>query len=523
MRPFSPQSDRGATAVTVAITMVVIMGMAAVAIDAGGGFVERRLDQNTADTGVLSAGVELIVSGDVQTAIDSVKAIVDNNLDRTVTNADWAACADSSALAIPSNTIPGVVGGSNYISFGDNDDGVAFAKIRVRVPNQTSPSFFARVLGFGDLITSAAAEAQLDGFDESGAFPAAVFDGAGGGDTFCIKTGTGSANAESCGAPTTGDFGNFQPYFYTEINPGNPSTLCTSGNQPAPLARSVADGIDHFLGTSPGIPGARRNGGDCPGFAGPAYPNRVDSGSGYSNTDITRGMILGGNYDGNYTGRLTRTLWGAPYGTARVFGEWIDNRPLWSYIDTSTITMASHPACWTASTGPDAHDDYTDPVKELAFTTAHAAMRRCLQGANAMPPEPNPPDSLFEADLYTTKRLTIVPKYHQTAPIGNNSCCYDIKEFVPVFLDGIWTKIGPQWTCNNGIVNDPAAGICKHEPGRTGTLTVGAVGQRRIDSASAIVLTCEVLPGVDEPEEKCKKVETGSGTATVFLNLFLTR
>lgn len=517
--------EGGATAITIAMSMVVILGMAAIAVDAGAGFVERRLDQNTVDTAVLSAGVELIVSGDVQAAVDTAKDFVDTNLDRTVSQTEWDACVDDRALEFPSDIIPGVVDGSDCISFGPNSDGVAFGKIRVRVPEQTTPPFFSRVIGFSGLITDAAAEAELDGFGESGAFPSAVFSGAATGDSFCIKTGTGAANSQSCGAPSSGDFGNFQPYFYTEIAPGNPKTQCTSGNQPAPLARAIADGLDHFLGTTPSEPGDRRNGDDCPQFPGPLFPNRVDSGSGYSNNDITDGLIVGGNYDGAYDGRLTRTTWGAPHGTATMFGETLDNRPLWSYIDPNTITMATHPACYEAwDEGPDSHNDYNDAVAESEFVAAQENMRDCLLGTNATPPQPNdPPASLFVDELYQTLRLTIVPKYHQDTPLGNNACCYDIESFVPVFLDGVWTSNGPQWTCAGGMVNDSAEGFCKHEPGRTGEITIDAAGQRKVDSASAIVLSCEVLPGVDDPAEKCKKVETGAGTVSVFLNLYLTR
>ena len=68
------RSDSGVSALTVALAMLVIMGFAAVAIDWGMGVAERRLDQNTVDTAVMSAGVELIVSGDLQEAVDSVKA-----------------------------------------------------------------------------------------------------------------------------------------------------------------------------------------------------------------------------------------------------------------------------------------------------------------------------------------------------------------------------------------------------------------------------------------------------------------
>ena len=255
-------------------------------------------------------------------------------------------------------------------------------------------------------------------------------------------------------------------------------------------------------------------------FPGPAFPNRVDSGGGSSSADITNGLVAGGNYDGAYIGRLNNNPWGGTYDTATVFGFVLDNRPLWKYIDTSvlsgTISTGPHQVCWRAESGPIFTDDYLDPVKEAAYVDAQLDLLGCLGQSNV-------PDSLFLADLYDSKRLTVVPEFHQTAPLLSNSCCYDIKSFIPVFIDAIWTSNGPQWTCNGGIVNDTVDGFCKHEPGRAGSISIAAFGQRRIDSANAIVLSCDILPGVLSPEEKCKEIETAGGTAEVFLDLFLTR
>lgn len=507
-------SDRGASAILIAGSMFMLLGFAAIAIDFSAGVNERRLDQSSVDTSALSAGVEFIVTGSVQNAVNTVKTFANNNLNRTVSNAQWTACTDSGALAFPSNTIPGVINGSNCISFGPNDSGVAFSKIRVRLPNQTSPPFFSKILGSTGIVTSAFAEVQLDTLFAAGAFPAAVFANAGTGDSFCIKTGTGAASSQSCGDPSTGDFGNFQPYFYTELAPGNPSTLCTSGNQVAPLSRSLADGLDHFLGISLTPIGTKRNGANCPGFPGPLFPDRVDSGSGNSPTDLTDGLIKGGNYDGAYTGRFTRKIWSSPdYGTATIFGQAIDNRPLWSYIDTDVLSEDTPPACSNAANGPKQN---TGPTDEKAYTDAQTAMKDCLADEGV-------PDSLFVEDLYLSPRLTIVPRYWEAGSLGNNACCYNIKAFVPAFLDGIWTGNGPQWTCDGGIINDAANGFCKHEPGRAGTIHINANGSQKLSSTSAIVLNCDLLPGVDPPEEKCKKISTGAGTAEVYLNLYLTK
>ena len=368
------------------------------------------------------------------------------------------------------------------------------------------------------LTTSAAAEVQLEDLLASGAFPAAVFSGAGAGDFFCIKTGTGSTSQQSCGDPSTGDFGNFQPYFYTEISAGNPSTLCTPGNAPDPLSRTMADGIDHFLGISPTPTGSRKNGDNCPQFPGPLFPDRVDSGGGNSTQDLTDGLIKGGDYDGTFTGRLTRRIWGG-YGTATIFGNNIDNRPLWSYIDTGVLDAAGGPGagydvCYDAAAGPINHTNSADLVAETAFTDAQADLVACLNDSDT-------PDSIFHVDLYESPRLTIVPRYWEAAPLQSNTCCYTIKAFVPVFIDGIWTAEGNQWTCDGGMIRDAANGFCKHEPGRSGTLTINS--NQRLTSSGAYVLNCELLPGVEAPEEKCKKIGTGPDPDEVFLNLYLVK
>jgi len=500
-------SDQGATAIIVAFVMVLLLGMAAIAIDLGMGFNERRIDQTTADNSALAAGVELIVSGDLQESVNAVLAYTNDNLDRVVTTADWEDCEDPDALEITASSPD-----TDCISFGTSSAGVAFNRIRVKIPGQTTEAAFSRILGADGITTSAAAEVQLENSLVSGAFPAAVFNGAGAGQEFCIKTDIGASAPPqaSCGAPSTGDFGNFVPYFYSEVSSSNPTSLCTSGNQPQPLARVMADGIDHQLGVTASAPGDRRNGDDCPGDPGPAFPNRVDSGSGYSNNDITNGLIKGGSYDGSYSGRLTRKDWGAAYGTATVFGHSVDNRPLWKYIDTSIASL--HPTCVDAANGPNTTNG--DPAQNAAYEQAHQDTLACLSVA---------PDNLFVSDLYDTPRLTIVPEYHQSAPLGHNACCYDIKDFVPVFINGVWTDNGPQWTCDDGMINESADDYCKHEPGRTGEIHISASGQQAVASASAIVLSCEVLPGVEQPDQKCRKVDVGGSVVDIFLNLYLVK
>ena len=51
----SPTAEQGAVAITVAICMVVLMGFAALAMDGGLGFDDRRGTQNAADNAALAA------------------------------------------------------------------------------------------------------------------------------------------------------------------------------------------------------------------------------------------------------------------------------------------------------------------------------------------------------------------------------------------------------------------------------------------------------------------------------------
>lgn len=502
-----PHGERGATAVLITASLLVLFAFAAVAIDVGAAKSERRLDQNTVDAAALAAGVELIVGGNEQDAVDTVKSYVNTNLGRPVSDADWTACSDPGALSSPSDTLPSVTNGSNCISFGPNSDGVAFASLRVKLPSQATDTTFGQILSTAFLSTSADATVSIDGTTTFGSFPASVFSPAAAGDSLCVKDGTGTAGSETCENNTTGDFGNFQPYFYSDVNPSqNPNTTCTSGNSPAALAYTMAEGIDHFLDSGPPA-GTATNGANCPGSPGPLNPDRVDSGSGYSNSDITDGIVAGGTFDNvPFTGRLTKSIW-PTYGAASIFGNAIDNRPLWSYIDTSNAALPA--SCVAAAGGPD----FADPFPYTAYTTAEANMLACLT-AN--------PANLFTAELYDSARLTTVPKFHQNAPLGNNSCCYTIQDFVPIFLNSIWTDNGPQWTCSGTMINDPANDFCRHDPGRTGSISIAAAGQQRINSMSGLVLSCEMLAGPEPGAEKCKKIGPPGNQTTKFQNIFLT-
>ncbi len=512
------------------------MGMAAIAIDLGAAFNERRQDQSSADSAALAAGVEILIGSGEQQAVAAAKNFVNQNLGRTLSAAQWSQCTDPDFVGLTGNeTANGLNSVQPCISFGQSSGGQAFSLIRVRVPIQETATTFGRVLGVFALKTSAAAEVELVPVLQSGSFPASVFNGTPAGATVCIKTGTGSANHTSCGSPSTGNFGNFNPYFYTEIHPSNPNSMCNAGSSVDALGFIMSNGLDHSLGIAPGAGlGTRVNGASCPQSPGPINPDRVRSGSGYSNNDVTQGLISGGTWDSTpYLGRLTKpTPWSGAYGSATIFNRAVDNRPLWTFIDSGQATLVDiavnsgtpapvppFTACSDAADGPSFITALAD---EPDFEDAEAALIQCLTAFAGLA---NPPaDGLFDEALYDSPRLTIVPEYHQLGPIGNNSCCYDVKDFRPVYLNSVWSAHGPQWTCDDGAMSTVSGDYCRHDPGRSGNITINAAGQQRVDSANAFVLNCNMLAGLDAPVDRCKKIETTSGnTVTNFVNLFLTK
>ena len=53
--------ERGASALLVALSMLMLLGFAALAVDIGAGFNERRQDQNAADAAVLGGALEVLL------------------------------------------------------------------------------------------------------------------------------------------------------------------------------------------------------------------------------------------------------------------------------------------------------------------------------------------------------------------------------------------------------------------------------------------------------------------------------
>ncbi len=529
--------EKGVSGILIGASLFLMMGVAAIALDISAGFNERRQDQTSADAGALAAGVALMSGGGDVQAVAAAKQLVTTNLSSTVSAADWLACTDSDALGSYSSaqaTALGLPQNQPCISFGSSGNGLAFDRIRVKVPTRDTSVVFGRVLGAINIQTSAAAEVTLEPVGQSGSFPASVYNSAAAGNTFCIKTGTNGNAQNSCGGSTQGNFGSFRPYIYVEVGPSNPNSVCDTGESSHPMSYVMANGIDHLFGIATGEgSGVRTNGADCPvasgGSVGPLFPDRVRETGGYQAADVTRGLVTSGTYDGvPYIGRLQHarvaSAWADIYGSATVFGIRIDNRPLWTFIDATQAGLADAAIpgnatdCTDAAALPANPTPVANPYAPAtdAVDAAYALLFKCLTDFASF--NVALADGLFVEEIYRSSRLTVVPEYWQFGPSGN---FYDIKDFRPAYINSIWTEKKPQWQCTGTFVM-VSGSYCRHEPGRTGEITVQ--GNATVDSANAILLNCEMLPSLDDPRERCKRISTpGGNTITAYLNIFLTK
>ncbi len=101
--------------------------------------------------------------------------------------------------------------------------------------------------------------------------------------------------------------------------------------------------------------------------------------------------------------------------------------------------------------------------------------------------------SIFTVDILDTHRLAHSPLYHETALAGNNADPYHIKGIVPIFIQSVYAKSEHvTFTCNG--FDTSKSGMCIHHPGLVGDMGVGPKGLQKIDSASALVLSCSLAP-----------------------------
>jgi len=288
--------DRGASAVFIAFTMVLIMGIAAVAIDATGlGFNERRQDQTAADTAVMSGALGFILGEDDVTKVSTALEVARANLDTTYTDAEWQASWE----ACVDPDIGGVdVGTGTPVAFSPMPNpfplpGTATLQcvsksssyMRVVIPDQVIDTTFGKVLGFDTLTTHAEAVARIETItEEDGLLPFGIPGGTGDGET-CLSSNPSGIAEPPCQGPNGGGFGAINSELFGDFF-GSPS--CANPTGMTELEQNVALGIDHFVDVWSSADGAAEG-----VVEGDAHPGDGTIGA-YQNVSYDQCSISGG-------------------------------------------------------------------------------------------------------------------------------------------------------------------------------------------------------------------------------------
>lgn len=516
MKTSITQSDRGASAILLAISLLLLMGMAAIGIDYGLGANERRHDQTGADTAVMAGAVELVTGGSVQEIVDEIVNFVNINV-RPVSSAEWEACTDDPAdqlTLVVKDHFPSVTPATPCISFD------FLERIRVNLPDQIVETTFGKVIGVDTLAINAEAEALGIVFPGGGAGPPFVaLNGSSGGDLICLRTsssgpvipplmsGNGPGTPASLGTepdpcddtvydPASQFFGVLDPLVY--FNNATGELTCKSNLTEYLISKGIDHNLtsfepDYVVGTSnPLGPDVTQD--DCSPEAVSGV-NTMPLKTGLSAGELRCGMLTSqggtcatsvspGAAGGN---NVPARLHVGPYvqSTYTFLGESMDNEAIWEFLpnyagltwpaECESIYDNQNNAAW----------DYFDKKEE---------MLDCLTAWDS-----SVHDVLFTADLITTPRFAWIPLLAEanlstdpgTCPLGGGSNCVHFNSFQPVYLQTLYTLItggGGAGAC------DPGGGGQRWGRHDGGQQEDCGKSNQNLDRLTSIVLDCAMLP-----------------------------
>lgn len=446
----SPVDERGVTAVLVAATAVLLLAFAAIAIDLGAGFTERRLDQTASDVGVMAGAVELIESPSYDGQQIAAAAIQEASINLTAppANAEWESCVDAERATLNAsgdfNLQPLPAPWNSAITL----DCVSYDPtgfLRLKVPDQTTDAQFAQVIGVSDLTTSAAAIANIGPRAAGGTLPFGLLSTAGDGSLQCLRDNSGGNAAPPCDGGNTGSYGNINsPVF-------RPPSQC-GGNKNALLAKNTAAGIDHNLFRDDDFnPVTQTSSDEVLDNCYNAGVDTLDTGTGLGQ-GLEDGLFSGGGFlPATYTPRLKNS----PQLPASIFGEsGIDNRPLWDYFtfDPAGVAPAGFPATcggfdggqadWDAAYWISVGNPEPAPVNEPNRSYQHLAQCLSDYAALATPPQLFGDEDGPRPYLGDTPRFAYAPKFHEAGWPPGASQPRHIDAFKAVFVQTLWFGTG---------------------------------------------------------------------------------
>lgn len=457
LRRLLGDDERGATAILMAFVLILLLGIAAIAIDLGFGFNERRQSQTAADMAVMAGATEVVLGGDQQAVVAQVLAFARANVNTTYADAEWQAlwknCSDPDRLGFD-------VGTGIPVDFQPLPEPTAWGTgdlecisevasyLRVRVPDQIIDTSFGKVLGINNLATSAAAVARIEAGGALGAvLPFGIPGGTANGEICLRSSGSGTA-FPPCSGPSAGGFGTINSEFFGDFH----GTATCSNPGHTEMAQNIALGIDHAVSTwpesaanfhgvwlgspHPGTPTVRNyqeiGFDDCsivggsvvpanPGHVSPPNALRVDTG--FSPDPVEEGLVSNQTFHGENS-RLQqgtnpkRPLVKQRQGAINTVYN-VDNKGLWDYLNPSN-SLVGLPQC-----DGNTYSGLTVDEKVLR-------MHQCLGGYPT-----NATQDIFQASIADSPRLVWAPEYWHAASTSGAEW-QPVYRFRLTFLAGTW-------------------------------------------------------------------------------------
>lgn len=457
-------SERGVTALVVAIGMLVIMGFIALAVDIGLAMNERRQDQSAADVGALAAvqsaqpnpgcsGAACFIQAETNGANAAI-VVANASLDDP-SLADWsnsALCGTPPAGFTPSST-------SDCVAFTDN-----FQRAWVRIPTIASPTSFSKLLGSDQIKVSASAVADQGFVNPGPVLPFLLPGNAAGTDYNCLKTGPNPSWGICADLPSSGNFGSMDFFLYG--NSARNTTAKCSGDTNGRLLSNIARGVDHPLGLHPtGVGPGTQEPDNCPNLG--AEPDMAQGQPGVGSA-LEGGMLYGGSAysaDGtSYNGRIED---GSGFKVRNAGGgnpeARVDNGAIWNYLKGGL---------------PGACAGVDTPAEMLS----------CISWAKSTS------TVIFEESIIDSPRFGFTPQVAEPDFLTPGSY-YHIIGYQPVFIDTTY------YGCNASscaIVHTPAISTSGACPAAPGSITCGTPGQgnKSLDAVTAYIISPLILPDV---------------------------
>lgn len=479
-------NERGASAIIVAASLILLIGMAAIAVDLGAGFNERRQDQTAADLGALAGALEYVSVNQTTTLQQVLGTVRVNLLAEYGNSADpndgawidlWRGCSDTPPTGFNPWPLSTTMQTSGWTGFTGNAMSCISASkdtIRVRVPDQLTETAFGGAIGTDQLTTNAVAHASIRFVVGGGARPFGVVNGASTG-SICLTTRSGSV--PPCDGPDSGNFGTLNSQQWGDGEVGTTTNCGTPGNPE--LATNIALGSDHLIGLAApwyalGSPPDFKAGDSFPAdqvrlddctvvsgeavhsdntpAIGPSTALRADTG--FNQFQATKaGLISGqtgdfGNVIGTPTPLLQQTSGMGSKGTRVMYEQLpgnidtyytLDNTPLYAHLkDVGDLPAPAQIACNKTTIAASAN---VPAAMTNCLTVFENGKKVGLIGSG---------EYIFEDTIASNPRFIFVPQFHSTT-WGSGNHWQPIVRFRMAYIDTLW------FNCNgsfNSTKND---------------------------------------------------------------------